>query len=46
MIEYLTGLSPIKSEVEGQSCNKCDYAAEEIQKWLITMTMSIKWVIT
>ena len=46
MIKYLTGLSPIEPEMECRHCNKRDTAGKEIQEWLVTMTVGIKWIVT
>ena len=46
MIEYLTGLSSIKSEVESQGCDKCCGTNEKQQEWVVTVSLGLKRIIT
>ena len=46
MIEYLTGLSSIKSEVESQGCDKCCGTNEKHQEWVVTVSLGLKRIIT
>ena len=46
MVEDLTRLSLVESEMLGQSSYKCGQAHKNHKEGHVTVTMSIKWIVT
>ena len=46
MVEYLTGLTLVESEVESQGCDECCGTGEKHQEWVVTMSPGLERIIT
>ena len=46
MVEHLTCLSLVESEVERQSSDESSGANEQNQEWVVTVSMGVEWIVS